>query len=84
MQVDVKDQEYIEKTIYGLLPTAKIIFFGSRMKGTAQKYSDLDVAVDDGQKIPLRILSQLRETFSESDLIYKIDLVDFQRLDGEF
>lgn len=66
------------------LPNTKIYAFGSRVNNTAQKYSDLDLALDVGEPIGLLILSNLEESFSESDIPYKVDLVDFQRVTEEF
>ncbi len=84
MQIDDKDKTWIIRTIRGALPRAKIIFFGSRVKGKAKKYSDLDVAVRHSDKIPLAVLSDLKEKFAASDLPYKIDLVDYLRVSEEF
>jgi type I restriction enzyme, S subunit len=58
--------------------------FGSRAKGTAKKYSDLDIAVVGSEPIPLLTLSNLEESFSESDLPFKVDIVDWQRITNEF
>ena len=80
----LKEKEFIVKNILRLLPKGKIIAFGSRIQGTAKKYSDLDIAIFQEQKIPLRVLSNLSEFFSESELPYKIDLVDGTRIDEEF
>lgn len=66
------------------LPEAEYFIFGSRIKKTAEKYSDLDLAVKAHSPIPLNILSSLEESFSESSIPFKIDLVDFHRISPEF
>lgn len=78
------DKELILSMINEFLPKTKIYAFGSRVNNTAQKYSDLDLALDMGEPIGLLILSNLEESFSESDIPYKVDLVDFQRVTEEF
>ena len=58
--------------------------FGSRIKGTADKYSDLDLAVDCGETLSIRQLAQLNNAFDESDLPFTVDLVDWHRIDDDF
>ena len=47
--------------------------YGSRVKGTAKKYSDLDLCFQ--EKIPWNILSHIEEELEESNLPFKVDLV---------
>jgi len=44
----------------------------------------MDVAVDNGSPITLLKLFELSELFSESELPYKIDLTDYNRVTPEF
>jgi predicted nucleotidyltransferase len=46
-------------------------------KGTAKPYSDLDLALLGDQPLPLSTRSDLAEDFTESDLPFKVDLVDW-------
>ncbi len=55
---------------------AKVSVFGSRATGHARPYSDLDLAVDAGRPLTLDEHAALAEAFSESDLPFKVDLVD--------
>lgn len=72
--------------INNTLPNAEIYAFGSRVDGSAKKYSDLDISINLGKKnkIPLALLSKLEEDFNNSDILFKVDLVDFQRVCDEF
>ena len=56
--------------------------FGSRVKGTSHKFSDLDLLYF--EEIPPKVLSQLEEEFEESDLPFKVDLVNYHRCDEDF
>jgi len=51
--------------------------FGSRVKGTAKPYSDLDLVLMGDQPLPLSTMADLAEDFTESDLPFKVDLVDW-------
>lgn len=51
--------------------------FGSRVKWTAKPYSDLDLAIISSNGLPLKICADLADDFSESDLPWKVDVVDW-------
>jgi predicted nucleotidyltransferase len=48
--------------------------FGSRVKGNSKRFSDLDICFY--EQIPINVLSHLDEDFEESDLPFKVDIVD--------
>ena len=56
--------------------------FGSRVTGTFRKFSDLDLCFF--EDIPWNILSYIDEDFEESDLPYKVDVVDWKMCDEVF
>jgi uncharacterized protein len=58
--------------------------FGSRATGRARRYSDLDLAIDAGRRLNLDELAELSEAFSDSDLPYRIDLVDWYDIDDRW
>ncbi len=51
--------------------------FGSRAKWTAKPYSDLDLAVMTEQPMPLAVSAALVDDFSESDLPWRVDVLDW-------
>jgi predicted nucleotidyltransferase len=58
--------------------------FGSRASGRARRYSDLDPAIDAGRRLTLDEVARLAEAFSDSDLPYKVDLVDWHDIDDRW
>jgi len=58
--------------------------FGSRATGRARHYSDLDLAVDAGRPLTLDEMARLAEAFRESDLPYRVDLVDWRGIGDRF
>jgi len=60
----------------------KFYAFGSRAKGTARELSDLDLAFSD--EIPLNILANLDEEFTESDLPFKVDIINLNNISPAF
>jgi predicted nucleotidyltransferase len=67
-----------------LPPATKAWVFGSRVTGRARRYSDLDLAIDAGRRMTLDETAILAEAFSDSDLPYKVDLIDWQNIDDRW
>lgn len=69
--------------IYAILKKyPKTVIFGSRVKGTSKKFSDLDVVIKDDLKGYEYEL--LNEAFHNSNLPFKVDLVNYSRADDHF
>lgn len=62
----------------------KIFFFGSRVLGTNSERSDIDIGIQGDQPIDSRILGKIQEDIAALPILYKIDLVDFQRAAPDF
>ena len=67
-----------------LPPEVRVWVFGSRATGRAWRYSDLDLAIDAGRRLTLDETARLAEAFSDSDLPYKVDVVDWHTIDERF
>ena len=66
------------------VPDRKVLAFGSRANWTAKEYSDLDLAILGDEPLFLDTTSALAEGLAESDLPFKVDLVDWARIDETF
>lgn len=58
--------------------------FGSRAKWTAKPHSDLDLALKGKEPLPRSVLGDLAEAFSESDLPFRVDVVDWHTVAPSF
>ena len=67
-----------------LPPATKVWVFGSRANGRARRYSDLDLMIDAGRRLTLDETAILNEAFDESDLPYKVDVVDWHAIGERF
>jgi predicted nucleotidyltransferase len=65
------------------LPGLAVWAYGSRMKGTARRNSDLDLVVFVDQASRAKI-SDLKESFEESNLPFEVDLHGWEELPREF
>lgn len=76
----------IHKILKDNLEEGTYVFaFGSRANWTAKQSSDLDLAIDTfGVKLDKKIKSDLEDAFEESDLPYKVDVVDLNSVSESF
>ena len=56
--------------------------FGSRAKGKEKRFSDLDLCFF--EDISFRVLSRIAEGFEESDLPFKVDMVNWNKCKETF
>jgi len=56
--------------------------YGSRVKGTARQFSDLDLCYQ--ENIPPEIIYQIKEELEESDLPFFVELVSWKQMRPEF
>ena len=66
------------------VPQYAVWAFGSRAKWTAKPHSDLDLAVITDQPLPLSVSAALSDDFSESNLPWKVDVVDWTATSESF
>ena len=66
------------------VPDYEVWAFGSRAKWTAKEYSDLDLCVISDQSIGFGLKGDLLDDFSESDLPWKVDVVDWATTSESF
>ena len=58
--------------------------FGSRSTAAVRRYSDLDRALEGEKPLGSSVLGDVAETLPESDLRYKVDIVDPRSIDPAF
>ena len=58
--------------------------FGSRVSGTPKDYSDLDLALVGAAKLDAAVMGNLREAFEESDIPFRVDIIDWHAISEEF
>lgn len=56
--------------------------YGSRVKGNAGKFSDLDLCYR--EEVPISTISQIREEFTESNLPFEVELVNWKYMRPRF
>jgi len=80
-----EEQRILRAILRTHLPqSATVWVFGSRATGRAGRFSDLDLAIDAGRPLSVDETASLREAFTESDLPFRVDLLDWQSVDAGF
>gem|GEM_PF-77227 len=67
-----------------LPPDARVWVFGSRANWTTKDSSDLDLAINAGRPLTTAETGALAEAFEESDLPYRVDVVDMATVSDGF
>jgi predicted nucleotidyltransferase len=77
--IDIHPRQWaiVRRILQKHVPGCEVWAFGSRAKWTAKPYSDLDLVIISDRGLPLDVRAALRDDFSESDLPWKVDVVDW-------
>ncbi|UCC99598.1 MAG: nucleotidyltransferase domain-containing protein [Phycisphaerales bacterium] len=76
--------ETIKRILAAYVADCEVRAFGSRSNGTATKHSDLDLAIVGEGRLERRVKTLLREAFEESDLPFRVDVIDYNAVSQEF
>jgi predicted nucleotidyltransferase len=78
--IRTEHQQLIIKFLAALFPKARIYLFGSRARGTYSVGSDIDIAIDNGQKIPLPELWRAKSILNDINTPQNVDVIDYHRI----
>jgi predicted nucleotidyltransferase len=84
VEPDEADLAKVRAILHSLVPEIEVRAFGSRVRGTPRKTSDLALALMTAKPLDLARMADLRDAFSESDLAFKVDLVEWAATSPSF
>ena len=84
IEVSSSKWKIIEEILMTIVPNQEVLAFGSRATFLAKPYSDLDLALKGETPLNLTSLADLRDAFTNSDLPFKIDIVQWQDISEAF
>ncbi len=85
LALSAEEQRILRAILRTHLPHAATVWvFGSRATGRAGRFSDLDLAIDAGRPLSVDETASLREAFTESDLPFRVDLLDWRSVEAGF
>ena len=84
IEITPEEASIVRSILQQRIPNRPVWVFGSRSNGKARRRSDLDLAVGGDEPLSLRVRSELAEDFDQSDLPYRVDVVDLATITPEF
>ncbi len=84
LHVTPQEWQIIRRILQQLLTGYTVWAFGSRVGGPCKAFSDLDLVVISDRPLPLPLMAELSEAFGESDLRWKVDIVDWATTNTAF
>ena len=78
------EMEIILDIVRKHVPDGDVLAFGSRHKWTNEETSDLDLAVKGKEKVGISVVGAMKEDFMESDLPFRVDVLDYYAISPEF
>lgn len=79
-----KEHDIINVILREYMQKYSFYYYGSRVKGTYNKTSDLDILIKGKKEMPLSELVQLKELFDNSKLPYIVNFSDYNSIDEKF
>ena len=84
IDVNPNNLDMVTRILAGHVPECEVRAFGSRVSWTAKDYSDLDLVVAGKHALDSDVLRRLREAFEESDLPFRVDVLDWHAIGSAF
>ena len=79
-----RDLEIVLSILRRYVPGIEIRAAGSRAKHNARRHSDLDLIIMTERPLEVTSIARLSAAFSESDLPFSVDVLDWASLDESF
>jgi predicted nucleotidyltransferase len=84
LDIEPQDLALVRAVLAKHVPEIEVRAIGSRVKGTARKFSDLDLVLMTDRRLDLLRFLDLKDAFSDSDLPYLVDIVDWAATSPSF
>ena len=90
MRLEYYPEEKLKKEILEIvgkyldLEKYKVFFFGSRVSGKGDERSDIDVGIEGSTSLPPGAILDIQEELENLPTLYKVEIVDFARVDERF
>lgn len=90
MRLEFYSEKKLKKEILDIvgrhldLSDYKVFFFGSRVEGKGDERSDVDIGIEGKKPVPAGALLDIQEEVENLPTLYKIEIVDFAKVDEKF
>ena len=83
IDISLEQKDIIRRILDEYMPDRKVMAFGSRTSLESESYSDLDLAIMGDKAVDLSALALLKDAFAESDLPFRVDVIQWCRMSRE-
>jgi predicted nucleotidyltransferase len=84
IHIQKEEMEIVLNIIKKHTKDCEVLVFGSRLKGNNKPFSDLDLAFICKKRLDLNKRFEISLEFEESDLPYRVDIIDYNKASKEF
>ncbi|RTL01999.1 MAG: restriction endonuclease subunit S [Proteobacteria bacterium] len=84
IDISPSDEAIVNEILKKYVPDCEVRVFGSRHKWTSKPYSDLDLAIVGNAKLDKKTLYALQEALEDSELSFRVDVLDWHAISDEF
>lgn len=83
--IDLEEKyiKFIKNVVSNHLTEYRIFMFGSRVKGTAKKYSDVDIAIN-SKNLTDKTKLLIEADLENSTIPYEVDVIDLNTISEKF
>ena len=82
--INKKEENIIKNILKNYQKDFIFYYYGSRVKGSHEKTSDLDILIKGKNKMPPAIQDELKEKFDSSLLPFVVNFSDYNSINEEF
>jgi predicted nucleotidyltransferase len=84
IDLETKFADEVRHILRANVPECEVRVYGSRVRGTARRHSDLDLAIIGKTALEEWKIDVLKEAFAESDLPIMVDVLDWHTISESF
>ena len=84
IDITLQHWQMVKEILDNNVPEYDVYAFGSRVTGKARPYSDLDLVIMTERPLGIKKSASLSGDFSESDLPWKVDVIDWATTSESF
>jgi hypothetical protein len=84
INLEPKHLMLLKKILKDHVPNYSVYLFGSRTSQNIKPYSDIDLVIKTDENIPISTMASMCNAFEDSELPYKVDVLEWNLLDKSF
>ena len=84
LDLSAENLQAVRAILHRRIPAARVVAYGSRARGRARKFSDLDLAIVSPHPVNGKIIALLSDDFTQSDLPIRVDISEWRGFSENF